>query len=59
MFFFKDRKRLADLFEKWCDEENATYSILNVIAFLQIHELLNVEKCEDFLSREKEGENGK
>lgn len=55
MLFFKDRHEIAKLFEKWCDENNADKRCnTNFVSFLQIHGLLNIEKCKEFLFQNKE-----
>ncbi|MBO7693624.1 MAG: hypothetical protein J6T10_13475 [Methanobrevibacter sp.] len=55
MLFYKDRRKLANIIRNWCiinrlNEDNTH----NAISFLQINGLLNIEKCEEFLSKNKE-----
>lgn len=49
MIWFSHRLRLEKLFEKWCLENNAKNCPQNVVAFLQIHHLIDEEKCLKFL----------
>ena len=53
MFFFKDRKRIDELFKKWCEENEGSYCSYNMICFLQAEGLLNIEKCKEFISKEE------
>lgn len=49
MLFYGNRKALADLYEKWRDP-NMLDCTENVIAFLCVNGLLNVEKTLEFIS---------
>lgn len=50
MIFFSQRKKLEELFLKWAKENGAATSPMNVVAFLQINNLLNEEKIREFLA---------
>lgn len=54
LFLFNKRCKLAKMFEKWCKENNADDKVLtNMITWLYINNLLNVEAVEEFI---KDGE---
>lgn len=49
MFYFSQRLKLARLFEKWCLNNNLLNCPQNVVAFLDGNNLINEEKCLEFL----------
>lgn len=58
LLFYSKRHKLAKLFTKWCKENNADdKDITNVITWLNLNDLLDVEKVIKFL--EKSENNGK
>lgn len=50
MLLFSQRKKLEELFIKWAKENGAATSPMNVVAFLQINNLLNEDRVFEFLS---------
>ena len=58
LLLFNKRHELAKLFTKWCKENNADdKDITNVITWLNLNDLLDVEKVTKYL--EKSENNGK
>ena len=50
LLFFNKRNRLAKLFEKWCKENDVDdKDTTNMITWLNINNLLNVDETEKFL----------
>ena len=49
MIWFSHRLKFEKLFEKWCLENNAKNCPQNMMAFLDIKNLINEEKCLEFL----------
>ena len=54
MLFFNDRKKLSEEYMKWVEQEKVANCPFNVISFLEIKDLLNIEKVVKFL--ESKGE---
>lgn len=52
--FFSDRKKLADLYEKWRVENNAADVPFNVINFLTINNLIDIDAALDLLEKAKQ-----
>lgn len=53
--FYSKRHKLAQLFEKWCKENNADdKDITNVITWLDLMHLLDVDKVEKYLKDKSE-----
>ena len=56
MLFFSERKSLEEFYKQWITENNVADTPFNVITFLVIKDLINIEKAEVYI---KENENGK
>ena len=50
MLITNQKKKLAAKFEEWCREGNIPCCAISMIAFLQVHNLLNEEKTAEYLS---------
>lgn len=53
MLFFSDRRKLEKMFKKWCDDNNLAFVPINMIAFLQWNDLINVNAAYEFLKGEQ------
>lgn len=52
MLFFDDRKKLDKKYKEWLEtNKEAKDCSFNVISFLQINDLFNEEKVEEFLKQ--------
>jgi hypothetical protein len=49
MFWFMDRLKLSRLFERWAEENDVRVCGAGMLAYLQIHGLLNEEKAREFV----------
>ena len=47
MITYNQRKRIANNFYWWCNENNAVKSVENVVHYLYLHGFLNEEKILD------------
>ena len=57
LLFFKKRRKVVDKFYKWCKKNNADdKDLVNFVTWLNMNDLLNVEKVEDFVKVEKDEE---
>lgn len=55
ILFYSQRHKVAKLFTKWCKENNADdKDITNVITWLDLMHLLDVDKVEKYLKDESE-----
>lgn len=48
---FRDRKRLAELFYEWANENHVSYEATSVIGFLQTNHLLDEDAIYEFLKK--------
>lgn len=49
MLYYTHRKKLGDLFLKWCKDTGAANRPMNVVAFLQIKGLINEDAALEFI----------
>ena len=49
MMFFIERNKLNELYKQWIKENKVADTSFNVISFLEIKDLFNEEKVEEFL----------
>lgn len=54
ILLFSERKKLAAMFEKWADENNAAKSPENVVAYLHLIRVIDVEKAREAI-RDRKG----
>lgn len=54
MFLFNKRHNLSKMFDKWAKENNAVNCSLNVITWLDLNDLIDVEKALKFLEENKD-----
>ena len=55
LLFYSQRHKLAKMFEKWCKENNADdKDLTNMITWLHINNLLNVEEVEKIIKDKSE-----
>lgn len=57
MLFFSERDKLNELYKQWIKENKiVTNTSFNVIAFLEMKDLFNEQKVEEFLKENKVGD---
>lgn len=49
MLFFSHRRKLENLFLKWCKDTDAANRPMNVVAFLQSNGLIDEDKALEFI----------
>lgn len=49
MLFFSERKSLEKFYNEWITENNIANTPFNVITFLVIKDLINIEKAEEYI----------
>ena len=55
LFLYNKRHKLAKMFEKWCKENNADdKDHTNMISWLYMNNLLNIEEIEKFIKDKSE-----
>lgn len=57
MLIFSERKELGEIFEKWAKDFKAKDCAFNVITFLEMSGLLDVERVKKYLEVWKGGSN--
>lgn len=55
MLLYSERRKLADAFVMWAEQNNVAQTPESVVAYLFSKSLLNVQKCHDMIA-EKRGE---
>ena len=58
LFLFSRRKRLAEIFEKWAEENGVATTPLGVITYLYIEGLLDTEKAQRLINQKEEADHG-
>ena len=54
MLFFNHRRKLENLFLKWCKENGVANTPMSVVAFLQINGLIDEDKALEFVKNANE-----
>ena len=55
MLVYSKRKQLARLYEKWITEHTIKDCVENMIMFLLVNDLINIEYALKFIEKENEG----